>query len=92
MSSEPFDAKSVVVGLLVTCTVIGYFDASRAEDAGVVVTWIWMGIGFSVTYLLYRLRKCEEKAPPFRAGMNPTRPFTNHRRWQGWIFHAHPNH
>jgi len=27
-----------------------------------------------------KLRKCKEKAPPFRAGMNPTMDYTNHAR------------
>jgi hypothetical protein len=45
-------------------------------------------LGTALELLL--LRKVKEKAPPFRAGMNPTLPFTNHVRGQGRIFHANP--
>ncbi len=34
------------------------------------------------------LRKCEEKAPCFSAGMNPTTPTPTTVRWHGRIFHA----
>ncbi|WP_240936979.1 hypothetical protein [Halomicrobium mukohataei] len=34
------------------------------------------------------LRGYEEKAPTFRAGMNPTTPTQSTVRLHGWIFHA----
>jgi hypothetical protein len=37
---------------------------------------------------LSQLRKFKEKAPPLRAGMNPTLPITNHVRWNRRIFHV----
>ncbi|WP_147587283.1 hypothetical protein [Halorubrum lipolyticum] len=37
-------------------------------------------IGMITATIAYVLRKIKEKAPPFRAGMNPTVDDTNHRR------------
>ena len=39
-------------------------------------------------YQTRNLRGIEEKAPPFRAGMNPTLPFTVYDRKHDRIFHA----
>lgn len=45
----------VVVLLLVTFTGIGLWVGLVTESLGPVRTWFWMGIGVSVTYLLYNV-------------------------------------
>lgn len=55
MPSDQDGSKQVVVAVLLTFTFVGLIASGQENDAGVGVTWIWMGIGLSVTYLLYKV-------------------------------------
>ncbi|WP_276253576.1 Mn2+/Fe2+ transporter [Halomontanus rarus] len=54
-SGQNSEEKGIITTVLVVFMVIGIFGGGQEADAGIVVTWFWMGIGLSVTYLLYRL-------------------------------------
>ena len=49
------DPKFVVTGILAAFAAIGTFGAGQMNDGSVAVTWFWLGVGLSVTYLLYRV-------------------------------------
>ncbi|WP_049926069.1 hypothetical protein [Halopiger goleimassiliensis] len=62
MSAErESDPKTVVTVVLVAFTAVGIVGAGQTADAGTAVTWLWMGIGLSVTYLLYEIRLALER-------------------------------
>ena len=52
---EESDPKFVVAGILAAFVAIGIFGVGQTNDAGVAVTWFWLGLGLSVTYVLYRI-------------------------------------
>ena len=61
-SSEPggepdsfSDLGMVVVLLISTFMGIGLLGTFITDSSGTFVTWFWMGIGVSVTYLLFHL-------------------------------------
>ncbi|WP_226481931.1 Mn2+/Fe2+ transporter [Natrinema amylolyticum] len=54
-SERRTEAKRVIVAVLGVFTTIGIVGAGQEADLGIAVTWVWMGIGLSVTYLLYRV-------------------------------------
>ncbi|WP_436347241.1 Mn2+/Fe2+ transporter [Natronorubrum sp. FCH18a] len=55
LSEGDFSDDVVVGGVLVTFAAIGLIGTGQTANGGVAVTWLWLGIGLSVTYLLYRL-------------------------------------
>lgn len=55
VSDQTIQTKETVAGILGTCTVIGVIGTGQEADPGIAVTWLLLGIGLSLTYLLYRV-------------------------------------
>lgn len=47
--------EPVVAGILFVFGAMGLIAGGQEADEGLTATWLWMGIGLAVTYLLYRL-------------------------------------